>query len=325
MRQIAILALIILAASAATADMKINCSTLAAPAYNFYKPPMDCVTNDTAISNCTNFYAECTAAAGSCTTGMGACLVAELRCFEVAAPTATQCSNWVTMFNNEKLYITAGGDYSGSSLELSCRHAVCAYEAAHPDQGCSFDHQKNICNDALIPSTIPPAGRPVVVFTIGGDKAKFSEWLSKDKSKAFQVLQRMIAKILGTSVDNIVIIDAKVGSLVVDFYTVDNSLDVTAVQTKLQAAKENPNAATEYFTELATEAGVDASTLSIASFNVVEATPTPAPGSTPTPVVDTPAPSDAPSGSTPAPLAPGSASAVATTLAVVAAVAALLF
>jgi hypothetical protein len=301
---------------------------------------MDCATNDTAVKKCLDDFDTCANAATTCTVGLGTCLVAKLRCFEIAAPTATQCANWVTMFSNEKLYITAGGDYNGSSLELSCRQSVCAYEAAKPNHGCTLDHQKDICKDMLVPSTIPPPGHTVVVFTIAGNKTKFSQWLKTDKQKAFGVLARMLAKILGTAAENIVIIDAKAGSMTIDFYTIDTSLDVATVQSKLETAKANPNAATDYFTELSTESGVDASTITISSFSVVEATPTPVPGSTPTPTdapvtpvpaTPTPGTTDAPStpapgdGSTPAPLAPTSASGVATALAVVAVVAAMLF
>jgi hypothetical protein len=322
MRQIAILALIVLAVSAMTPPMKINCTHLNMMplAYNFYNPPMECAKNDTAIMTCMTLYDTCTKAATTCATGLGGCTAAKLRCFETAAPTSQACTLWLTMFSNEKLYITAGGDYNGSSLELSCRKAVCDFEANKTSLNCSSEEQ-NVCKDMLavsVPSTIPPAGKTVVSFTINGDKAKFTAWLAKDKVKAFGILARILAKILKTDFSNIVIIDVKVGSLTVDFYTTDDTLDVATVTARMGEAKNNTDQA-QYFTELATDAGIDVSTMNIGAITVSQATDAPPPGTTPLPATPVPG------AGTPAPLAPTSASAVATAIAVVATVAAMLF
>lgn len=313
MRHIAILVLVLVAAATANAAA-LNCTKLAAPAHHFYAPTGACA-NDTAIKSCTTAYATCVSSATTCAGGFS-CVSAKLRCFE-SAQTGTECASWAAMFSNEKLYLAAGGDYNGSTLELSCQNAVCSFLGAKSALSCVEADYKSVCVDAItsaatpVPaSTIPPTGAVVVSFKITGNKTAFVKLLSTEigRAQARTIVLKILATILGVDKSKIVIIDIKVGSLVVDFYTTDPSLNVTSVQTKIEASK-TINQAT-LFGELATAAGIPVSELGVGEFSVGVQTPAP---STPVPVPGTPSPD-----------LTDSASLVATTFAVVAAMLALL-
>lgn len=290
------------------------------PVHNFYMPPVECTSNDTAVDKCMKDFKSCVNTTTKCSVSMSTCVSAKLRCFEAVTATATQCNAWSQALNNEKLYLAAGGDYNGSSLELSCRQAICAFKKDFPAQPCNDSDFASVCMDNIVdntqapvttpPSSIPPAGATIVTFTIAGNKTALTKWLAKDAGKAKEIVGRIIAKMLGVDASKIVITSITIGSLVVDFYTTDSTLDVATVKDKLTAAKGNADQA-QYFSELAADAGMSVSDLSVGEFTVDTATAAP--------VTETPAPTTA---GTPAPAA---ASGVVSAVAAAVAILALLF
>lgn len=315
MRHIAILALVLVAAATANAAA-LNCTKLAAPAHNFYAPTGSCA-DDAAIKACVTAYTTCTSAASTCSASLS-CVSSKLRCFE-SATTGANCTSWAAMFSNEKLYLAAGGDYNGSTLELSCQNAICGLFSAKPTLTCVEADYKGVCFDAITgsptpapapPSTIPPAGAVVVSFKINGNKTAFDALLAtvEGRAKAKGIVLKILVKILNVAEGKIVIISIKTGSLIIDFYTTDSSLNVTTVAAKMEAAKTSNQA--DLFGELATAAGIPLTELGVGEVTVGVATPAP------TPAPGTPG--------TPSPGLTDSASLVATTIAVLVAAVALL-
>lgn len=280
--QLAILVLI-LATAAAVNAADLNCTTLAKPNHNFYEPSGACA-NETAINTCLVAFTSCVNAATTCDAGF-VCISAKLRCLENAAPGA-ECASWAAMLGNEKLYIAAGGDYNGSTLELSCLNVVCGFMSLK-GLTCPASSYANVCVDHIssatpVPgstpvSTIPPAGAVVVSFTISGDSTKFAALLSTEagRRQAHAIIIKILMAVLGvTDSSKIVIIDIRVGSLMVDFYTTDPSLSVETVRSKLEGVNTLPNK-NELFAELAEATGINVAELGVSGVVVSTATPAP--------------------------------------------------
>lgn len=314
MRHIAILVLVLVAAATANAAA-LNCTKLSSPAHNFYAPTGACA-NETGIKACLDAYATCVKTPTTCGTAMP-CVSTKMRCLEAAAPTTTTCGTWSAMFSNEKLYLAAGGDYNGSTLELSCQNAVCSYIKAYPTIACAEADYKSVCVDAVsvvspapTPKATYPAGALVVTFQINGNKTLFAALLATEagRTKARGLVMKILITILGIAESKIVITNIRVGSLVVDFYTTDPSLNIDSVRAKIDTAKTMNQ--TALFGELAAAAGIPVSELSVGEFTVGDPS--------------TPAPSTGAPGTTPSPDLTDSASLVASTFAIVAALLALL-
>lgn len=280
--QLAILVLI-LATAAAVNAADLNCTTLAKPNHNFYEPSGACA-NETAINTCLVAFTSCVNAATTCDAGF-VCISAKLRCLENAAPGA-ECASWAAMLGNEKLYIAAGGDYNGSTLELSCLNVVCGFMSLKGLK-CPASSYANVCVDHItgatpVPgstpvSTIPPPGAVVVSFTISGDSAKFATLLSTEggRRQAYAIVTKILMTVLGvTDSSKIVIIDIRVGSLVVDFYTTDPNLSVETVRSKLEGVNSLPNK-NDLFAELAEATGINVADLGVSGVVVSTATPAP--------------------------------------------------
>ncbi len=271
--QIAILVFVLAAVAANAAEL--NCTTLAKPNHNFYEPSGACA-NDTVINTCLTSFFTCVNAASTCDAGF-VCVSAKLRCLENAAP-GSECTSWAAMLGNEKLYIAAGGDYNGSTLELSCLNVVCGFMKVK-GLSCPASSYANVCVDHItgatpVPgstpvSTIPPPGAIVVTFTISGDSAKFTALLSTDagRRQAFAIVTKILMAVLGVDASKIVIIDIRVGSLIVDFYTTDPNLSVETVRSKLEGVNSLPNK-NELFAELAEATGIDVSQLGVTGVTV---------------------------------------------------------
>lgn len=294
MRQVAIILLLLAIATTASAAVELNCTSLVAPGHNFYEPTGACA-NDTVIKTCMTAYDTCVNAASTCASGF-TCVIARLRCLENVVP-GTECATWAAMLGNEKLYLAAGGDYNGSTLELSCQNVLCSF-LRRKNLQCPATSYANVCVDAItgatpVPgstpvSTVPPPGAIVVSFTISGDKAKFDALLATESGRklAYAIITRILMTILGvTDSSKIVIIDIRTGSLVVDFYTTDPTLTLETVRSKMEAAKTANKA--DLFGELAAATGIPLSELGVQSVTVEVATAAPA---TPSPNGTTPAP-----------------------------------
>ena len=277
--QIAILVLVLAAAAVNAAEL--NCTTLAKPNHNFYEPSGACA-NDTVIDKCLKDYFTCVDAATTCDGGF-VCVSAKLRCLENAAP-GSECASWAAMLGNEKLYIAAGGDYNGSTLELSCLNVVCGF-MARKGLNCPATSFANVCVDHItgatpVPgstpvSTIPPPGAVVVSFTISGDSVKFAALLATEagRRQAYAIIIKILMSVLSvTDSSKIVIIDIRVGSLVVDFYTTDPTLSIESVRAKLEGINNLPNK-NELFAELAEATGIDVATLGVSGVTVSTAAP----------------------------------------------------
>lgn len=294
MRQVLFAILLIAIASTASAAGEINCTTLAAPGHNFYEPSGACA-NDTLIKACLATYDTCVDAATTCSAGFQ-CVSARLRCLENVIP-GTECATWAAMLGNEKLYLAAGGDYNGSTLELSCQNVLCSF-LRRKNLQCAAPSYANVCVDAItgatpVPgstpvSTIPPVGAILVSFSIAGDKIKFDVLLSTESGRrlAYAIITRILMLILGvTDSSKIVIIDIRTGSLLVDFYTTDPTLTADTVRAKMEAAKTANKA--ELFGELAAATGISVNDLGIQSVSVEVATAAPSGnGTTPAPLTD---------------------------------------
>lgn len=294
MRLVIFTTILLAVAATASASVELNCSSLVAPGHNFYEPAGACA-NDTAIKSCVTAYDTCVDAATTCDAGFQ-CVIARLRCLENAVPGA-DCATWAAMLGNEKLYLAAGGDYNGSTLELSCQNVLCSF-LRRKNLQCAAPSYANVCVDAITGatpapgstpvSTIPPVGAIIVSFVISGDKAKFDALLATESGRrlAFAIITRILMTILGIADSSkIVIIDIRTGSLIVDFYTTDPTLTLETVRAKMEAAKTANKA--DLFGELAAATGISLDELGVQSVTVDVATAAPA---TPSPNGTTPAP-----------------------------------
>lgn len=269
--QIAVIVLI-LAAAVATNAADLKCDAVAKLPHDFYVPTGTCA-NDTEVKACLTTYDTCAAGAATCTDGFK-CVSEKLRCLESITTAGADCAAWIAMLSNEKLYIAAGGEYNRSTLEMSCQNAVCRYLNTSK-KTCTADTYAKVCVDPFSVAPLPPPGAVTVVFTISGDAEKFRKMLSTESGRrqAFGVVARLLLAILKISDSSkLVIVDIRVGSLIVEFYTTDPSLSASSVQTLLNGVNALPNKA-ELFGELATLSGIPASELGVTGVDVSTTAP----------------------------------------------------
>jgi hypothetical protein len=310
MRQLFVIVLIALFASAMAAT---NCSTLVSPTNNYYMVPDACL-NTTAYKNCADTYNTCKAPHATAGTCPSQCYIQALRCLEAAASSFTTCaSTWASAFNNEKLYLAAGGDYNGSALMQSCTYVVC-YFLNTDGAKCASGTSNTICADPSFsqPTPVPvPAdttvaptaapGKVVASFKFSGTQAEWQACLEK-LGKA-RVINEIVVPLLTYILNNthFVVINVTPGSLQIDFYMTDDSTPDQIIN-KLGTATIDPNdSRISGALALAKSNGV-ASEIGVVAGSITAGTQAPNPGPGPT-----------------------SASAVAVMAAVLAVVAAMLF
>lgn len=324
MRQVLILAILVIAAMAAK-----NCSSVSAPSgtANYFMPPVGCVNNDTSVKSCITGYGECVKAAQNCEE-VNKCFLGRMICFIVVNTQASECQAWSTGLDNAGLYLTAGGTYKDSTLERACEYALCRGNAEAFEQGkkatngdiCPADFA-TVC--ATAPSFEAPTRAPTdpeYTVTFGG-----TEWAAvlkdapKDSAKYKKIeaaLSKGLSKVLGVPSWLIIITEISVGSLIVKFIVRPDPTGQTApinpdtAISKLTALVNDATTVANSFTELKEATGVTP-TVS----GVVGDVPTPTPDGT-TPATDAPA-TNAPNG-TATPSAAGLVSVAAAVVAIVA-------
>ena len=275
MRQLTILLIALVAICAVPASAALNCSALPALAEvdNFYGPPKSLKTEVILVA-CNAAWEICQQSATTCDGLMNQCALGYLRCIELAEfiNNTVADSPWLKNVQNMKLYLAAGGLYTGSTIEASCEQAYChvaqlAEERATITGACPT--AADLCVEPVIQNQENPTAAPdaaVYSISFAGD---FAEML-KDTVKKLKLkiaVTKGLAKVLGTQPAFIVITKMIAGSLVIEFYVTDATVDATAVKTKLETAISSPDATV--WEELSTEAGfaVELKSLTVQDFS----------------------------------------------------------
>lgn len=267
MRQVLIVALLVVAALAAT-----NCSTVTAPSgsANYYMPPKACVDADAAIKGCVDTFNRCITTAGAANATcpfLDVCFSASMRCLERTTPSSSNCTSWASGLENFGLYLIAGGSYKDSSLEHACEWALCsvrrmAFEAGIRTEG------GNVCEPDLAGTCVAPnfeaptraPNQAVFSLTFGG--AQWAALLENTPkgTPAYRAIelavQRGLAQLLGVLEYLITILDMRIGSLIVSFIVNDASISVENIKLKLESLLDNPTLVGSLFAELQQVSGI---------------------------------------------------------------------
>lgn len=274
MRQLTLIALVVLVAavSAQGPVMGSNCSMAMSPSSvnNYYMPPKDCVDTDSVVKICYTVFDLCVVKAPLDCKAVNTCFSGKMRCLEGVTATSANCTTWSTNMNNVQLYLAAGGQYNGSSLESACKFALCgaANEAmkkglkTQDNMTCPVDWNMICTAPNFAPDVTQAAnttrapGQAEYALTFDGNWADTINKIENDpalKKLVFAALGKGIAGMLEIEAIYVFVTGIKSGSLVVTFFVDSNApnFDASTIEAKLKETLANPAATTALFAEFA--------------------------------------------------------------------------